>query len=210
MDVIDMTKVIKRNYRYNEQFVKNVDDLLEPNGTRRYKLLINLNNSFQNKLLVIMMNPGKANTNISDRTVNFIINHIYSNNNQFRINKIIITNLYVYYEQKSQKLLELIEHHGKSFIEGTENASKFNNNKIIKNEIKKANYIIIAWGKPNCKTKEYNRRVYEILKFLNNITVYHFNGLVNDKYPRHPRSLPNNATLKSLDCKSMLKKFKCS
>ncbi|WP_413518354.1 DUF1643 domain-containing protein [Carnobacterium maltaromaticum] len=126
--------------------------------TVRYQLEVKLNSDeTKNELLVIMMNPSRATTKISDRTVNKVIKIACEEGYK----KLIVLNSLPFYETKSQKLNKII----KSVEKSVRDEVLENNFKEIKNRVFNLNgYILLATGNPKIKiTKIWMNKVYELL-----------------------------------------------
>lgn len=179
---------------YDKAFFKRVVDIKEDKTTeipRRYSIEIELNRSGNSKadenIVIIMMNPSKANKNLSDDTVNRVIKEIHTQRKRVKI--ITILNLFVVFEKDSTKLKDYICDTGYEFTAGIDDSNLYNNDDIIEQRCKNANEVIIAWG--DGKQKWYRRRENEVLSILKdiNIDILCCNSLSMLGYPRHPLRL---------------------
>ena len=186
-----MERARKRIFYYKDEYVKNVKLVYHDGATnRRYRLDIELKNGDNEKAVHIMMiNPSKANKENSDNTINRIIKYVSLNNSSGilqDIGKIIITNLYVVCEIYPEKVDENISVHSLDFVKGTDTDGKYNNNAIIEMANKEAQFVITAWGKGNIF--DYDNRIQEVLRLIQNKELYHMEDLTQEGYPRHPRT----------------------
>ena len=104
-----------------------------------------LDNLFEKKILFILMNPSKADNNISDKTINKCAHISYHDLKKLKIGYFSVVNVYPFYEAYSSKL--------QSTLVAVQSASKsFYYKEIIKNlevislEIVKADYIFLCTG----------------------------------------------------------------
>lgn len=186
-----MERVKKRIFHYKNEYVKNVKLVHHDSATnRRYRLDIELKNGDNEKAVHLMMiNPSKANEEISDNTLNRIIKYVSLNNAAGvlqDIGKIIITNLYVVCETYPEKVDEYISVQSLDFVKGIDADGKYNNDTIIEMANKEAQLIIIAWGKGYIF--DYDKRIQEIFSLMKNKEIYQMEDLTQEGYPRHPRT----------------------
>jgi|GEM_PF-1867692 len=186
-----MERVKKRIFHYKNEYVKSVKLVNHDVATnRRYRLDIELKNGDNEKAVHLMMiNPSKANEEISDNTLNRIIKYISLNNAAGvlqDIGKIIITNLYVVCETYPEKVDEYISAQSLDFVKGIDADGKYNNDLIIEMANKEAQLIIIAWGKGYIF--DYDKRIQEIFSLMKNKEIYQMEDLTQEGYPRHPRT----------------------
>lgn len=186
-----MERVKKRIFYYKDEYVKNVELVHYDSATnRRYRLDIELKNGDNEKAVHLMMiNPSKANEEISDNTLNRIIKYVSLNNVAGvlqDIGKIIITNLYVVCETYPEKVDEYITVQSLDFVKGIDADGKYNNDTIIEMANKEAQLIIIAWGKGYIF--DYDKRIQEIFSLMKNKVIYQMEDLTQEGYPRHPRT----------------------
>ena len=84
-----------------------------------------------------MMNPSKANQNCSDQTVNKVLN-FFKDNSKIPISKVIILNLFPYYENDSKKLVNRIK---------SINSNELQENiDVFTKHISESDFIVLAWG----------------------------------------------------------------
>ncbi|MGE7843522.1 DUF1643 domain-containing protein [Lysinibacillus sp. NPDC093712] len=186
-----MERVKKRIFYYKDEYVKNVELVHYDIATnRRYRLDIKLKNGDNEKAVHLMMiNPSKANEEISDNTLNRIIKYVFLNNADGvlqDIGKIIITNLYVVCETYPEKVDEYISVQSLDFVKGIDTYGKYNNNTIIEMAHKEAQFTITAWGKGYIF--DYDNRIQEIISLMKNKEIYQMEDLTQEGYPRHPRT----------------------
>lgn len=151
----------------------------------RYKLEIPLNNwENENELLVIMMNPSKANKEESDRTVNKVVQ--YASQNRYR--KLIIMNSLPFYETKSEKLNAVI----RQIVDGeAERALEHNFSEIQEAISNLTRDILLATGNPKIKTTRiWMDKIYDLLDgktgriYKKNKTGYYSHPLYNSRTER--------------------------
>lgn len=196
----NLRRFFLKNYTYNKSYVIEKDiEILEYKGTinRRLSMSIPLNRTEGEQVLFIMMNPSKADSKESDRTINKIIEYSYTN--FLNIKKIIVLNLYSVYETDSSGLNKIVSEYGLDFSIGNNINLETKNNDILELEAQKSEKIIVAWGKPkNTKAEElrnikYHEQALNTLSILQNYKekTFHFGSLINNLYPRHPLYLKN-------------------
>jgi len=186
-----MERARKRIFYYKDEYVKNVKLVYHDSATnRRYRLDIELKNGDNDKAVHLMMiNPSKANEEFSDNTLNRIIKYVSLNNSEGvlqGIGKIIITNLYVVCETYPEKVDEYISAQSLDFAKGIDADGKYNNDTIIEMANKEAQFVITAWGKGNIF--DYDNRIQEVFRLIQNKELYHMEDLTQEGYPRHPRT----------------------
>jgi hypothetical protein len=145
----------------------------------------------------VLMNPSAASDNVSDKTINFVIEYIYEN-----IPKacaVIINNLFPFCEGNSKLLYDKIN----SLNNNDYNAAMLNNISSIKTTISKASYTFLGYGQFSGKVDDqhfYDEATSELLKLIERsptCKLYVFETtqsstaiLIRETYPRHP--YPNN------------------
>ncbi len=120
-------------------------------GNYRYLLEIQKKNSEEDKTVcVIMQNPSIANTERSDKSVNFLENLIFIKNyKEFKdYNKITIVNQFAHIQTND-------------FI-GNKNVIGDKNDTYIRNALEAADTILVAWGVSN----KYTDRINAINKMI--------------------------------------------
>lgn len=116
---------------------------------KRYKLEISQNREEDFKgerCLVILKNPSKAGLICeceSDKTVNTVCQYLYDRTDIINANTVVVMNLFPVYQTDSKKLHDL----KRESLVDTENKN------YLKEEIKKADKIIVAWGAHPVKCK---------------------------------------------------------
>lgn len=163
---------------------------------RRFSLEIKFKKRQDGKrACVIMLNPSTAegmyeqdkNNAESDISVNKVINYIHYKVKD--VSDIVILNLFTKYETHPSELEKKLNSKSYEYISGIEKGCNFNNNKIIKDEIDKCDYVIVAWGE--LTNYFFRKRESEILLMLEEvenkcIKVKCIGKLSNWQYPRHP------------------------
>ena len=123
--------------------------------------------------LVILQNPSKASKDISDQTVNKVLEVLYN----FKYGKVYLTNLIPYYGTNSKEISELVKDKVEVFQR---------NDEIIKEKINTVDKIFVAWGGSNGFDLEfYNSRLASIRKLLENKDVYCYK-INRNGTPIHP------------------------
>lgn len=111
----------------------------------RYCLTVTINEQYKNVLTYIMMNPSKADMEQSDATVNKVICFAASTaNDEYKIGKVQILNLFALYEPKSRSLQKLLDQVMEYPIKYQGNYME--NRKNINDVISNSKYIVLAWG----------------------------------------------------------------
>jgi hypothetical protein len=170
-----MTKPI---YKYPD-FVSNVE--LNRTDNKRYWLKLEIDKTKNEKILIILKNPSRADKVISDKTIFNVSNYINKNRNKYdifiNVGEITIVNLMPNYLTESNQLQNLES----SVIDQK-------NNNIIAEQCSKIENVIIAWGNhPSGLFKE-----YEILKDatmntleINNNKIFYVDSLSQSGNPKH-------------------------
>lgn len=158
-------------YHYKD-YVSNIEILGDE--TCRYLLSCTLEGGDCKSALIIMQNPSKATKDISDQTINTVLEVFH----KLKYRNVYITNLVPYYGTNSQDIAELVK-------DKTEIHQK--NDSIIEEKIKEVDKIFVAWGGRNGFEKDfYNLRISTIKKLLKDKTVYCYKVNVKNKQPIHP------------------------
>lgn len=178
---------------YDRNIVKEAKVIYADEQTdRRYRLDLLLVGEIENpkSLPAILMNPSKANEEVSDPTVNRLAKYVFLNRKNYpeltRVNRIILTNLYAVYETYPVAVNNLINDKGLAFVIGIEDGARFNNNKIINEAINESDIVLIGWGKGSIGG--YRSRANCVFDFLEGKDILHVKNLTKDKYPRHARN----------------------
>lgn len=160
--------------------IKNEDE------NKRYKLEISLNRHKDFKgerCLVILKNPSKAgltDINESDKTVNTVCQYLFVRTDVINANTVIIMNLFPVYETDSKKLHD-------DFIR--EYLVDNENKNYLKEEIEKADKIIVAWGTHPAKCLDpFDEMKRFVIPLLQNKTCYqmkHPKFQINPNKPMH-------------------------
>lgn len=191
------------NYTFNyPDFIDTtlITGLIDRDNNRRFLLSIPLKKETKNSLLVILKNPSCATTRECDVTINRIINYVYKNKSNYLlkgIDKIQIVNLFACYETYSDSLKEIYDELGADCLIGNDNIStddesfiELNNDNIIKETVKNAALIILAWGdSPKGIKPLYRRRVNQIKTFIRDLGMssktYYVASISKDGNPKH-------------------------
>ncbi|MFC8150402.1 DUF1643 domain-containing protein [Bacillus paralicheniformis] len=183
-------------YRYKKDFVKEVIDCKTEKLTSlieaRYCLSLDLNNGLDSSYAVVMLNPSKANKEISDLTIDKLARFSHSMNEAGTLH---IVNLFPFYEPKSENLASIIKNL-RIADEELYNQAMDLNGQIIESFVKGAKKVILAWGDcPDSFSKllydQELKKIGELLKQLNYKETYaiktQFERLLTVKNsPRHP------------------------
>lgn len=146
---------------------KNIEIIEDENKERCYKVSFELGKQGKNILII-----GRAPRTLEEESCSDIYKRIIKfldKNMNFveGIRNLTIVNLFSVYEGIQGDIYEDFLLNGKEYIEG--NDGKLKNDEIISEEIKNADYIIIAWGEPIDGLKDiYGSRVEFILRELRN------------------------------------------
>ena len=144
----------------------------------RYSLKIPLESTGSCSVLVIMMNPAEANADISDATINRLLNYIQRSHKSY--GTVTVANLYPLYEPSSSNLKL---HKDQCDL----------NIRKIKELFSNVDSIILGWGKPKKMNQEqlhsiqYHHQALKVVNLLldNNVEASMVNGLRDDLYPKH-------------------------
>ena len=154
---------------------------IEKEDEKRYRLEIDLQAPGRQTWVVIQKNPSRANTRVSDHTINRVLN--YLERNRLRtpvlagIGRVVFLNLIPWYETYSDRL-----------VRKENTLSDPENLQAIKASLKGGNPCIIAWGNPPAGlSKPYEALSDQVLKLLENFgnPTYHVGPLTRLGYPRH-------------------------
>lgn len=151
--------------KYPKTIKKNEITILEDDkGERCYKISFNLEKEGSN-LLVVSRAPKGAEENSCNSLYKRIIKYLDGNKEEFNgIKTLTIVNLFAMYEYEKGDLYEECLLKGTEYVEGNENNY---NDKVIAEEIEKADYIIAAWGEPLEGLEQiYVNRVELVLKSI--------------------------------------------
>ncbi|GIN68462.1 DUF1643 domain-containing protein [Bacillus glycinifermentans] len=183
-------------YKYNPEFVKEVveckTEKLTDSIEARYCLSIKLNNTLDSSYVFIMLNPSKADKEISDLTIGKLCKFSHTLN---EVGTIHVVNLYPFYETDSKLLSSLIynlqNENNDLFVKASET-----NLQIIRSLAKNSKKVILAWGE---YPKQFNKQVYRkqceeciaLLQEIKQDQIYaiktqHENLLTLTHFPRHP------------------------
>lgn len=161
-------------YTYPKETYVKIDR--DTNSNKRYRLTLDRSMTAKRRVLMIFMNPSKADTIISDRTINNAYKYfIESGNTEFEeYDGIEVLNLIPYYETISSKLREIpiliCEH----------------NNMCLARSCIEDRIIILAYGNaPTGLTASYRDQIAFLLSELEGRTVYHVDDLLKNGNPRH-------------------------
>jgi len=158
-------------YRYKDY----VSDI-KINGNEQFRFLLEfdlLNCDKGKSALVIMQNPSKATLDISDQTINRVLDLMH----KFKYYKVYIVNLIPIYGTDSGSISDFAENERDIYS---------NNDKIIVDKINEVSKIFVAWGGRNKFSKTfYNQRVSSVYNLLNGKEVFCYNTN-SDNTPLHP------------------------
>ena len=143
----------------------------------RYRLDVSTRVTGRKSLLVVQLNPSKANSQRSDPTVGKVVRWTQTQKDNFA--RVVFVNLFAKRATDPAKLSgcdyrELI---------GSGNDS------VTRYAVNEADRIIVAWGRiPRSLRCNYLRRRNEIREFIGARPVYTVGALVGDEFPRHGRA----------------------
>lgn len=178
-------------------------DLKLTNKKTNYRIKLTVKSIYKNSInnvLVLMMNPSKANSNMSDKTTNKLISTL--NNNFFYFKNLISVNVMPLVQPDSDELNNINEKLlsiNVKYIKG------------IMKTIKNNTIILIATGdlisKPTIRAaciNSYNNIMNYIYNEQDNFNIYRFENLSNHFFGHHPGSIELGYKLKKT------KIYKCS
>lgn len=173
-------------------YVLNVEVEIDEIINARYVLVADLNQNNTSSCAIIMKNPSKANKEISDKTVNNVLEVAYNHG----FSKVYILNLYSYYSPKVKDIKDLI------LANTSEHLNR--NNKVIADTMIHVNEVIVAWGTIQGSAelmKNYNNRIKTIYNFIKNKKILVLDeDFTHSRFPKHPQTLAlnsSNITLKN-------------
>ncbi|WP_430733433.1 DUF1643 domain-containing protein [Ectothiorhodospira lacustris] len=182
---------------------------------RRLRLTIDLNRPSGSQVLFVMMNPSKATSQISDKTVNGVIKYTYEKCLDLStVSRIVVLNLYTVYETASSGLANLTEQYGYDCVVGNDSQCEITNDELITLESGRSEILIAAWGRPSASTtilreSGYFRRVREVLELIADHRPYHMDTYLREGlYPKHPRGIDYSWVLSRLDTAKLLRAFR--
>ena len=148
----------------------------------RLKLVVNFNRG-GDRLVVILKNPSKATKNCSDHTINNVLNFVYAK--LPNIGCVIIYNLFIPYQTNSKQLIGIANKVG--YVNLTGGALV---NRLLLCDLKKSSISIVAWGAhPNYLSKEYRKRILEVIDIINisghDKKVHYVEKISKKGYPLH-------------------------
>lgn len=148
---------------------------LDKNKDCRFLIVYNLDGGNKSeKALIIMKNPSKANFDISDQTINNVLEYMH----EFRYSKVYIMNLIPIYGTNSKDVKD-------DLFQKTDILKK--NDSLICEISRKVSKIFVAWGGKSSFNKEYyNSRIISVKKCLKDKTLYCYSINKVDKQPTHP------------------------
>lgn len=197
-------------------YVVGVEILGSPHGMhRRSRMIVHLMprpdwNESPRRIVFVMMNPSKATTEVSDKSVNAVIRYVYEMNRVLRdIDTVVILNLYTVYETASGNLGNIVEAHGFDFATGNDALARPKNDEILSTEAARAERVVAAWGRPNAtnaalQSCRYAQRALEVLRILRPYPIYHMDQLRDEVYPKHPRGIHYDWVLTRLDVDALI------
>ena len=148
---------------------------------KRYSVGIDLDSGGSRTLVVIQKNPSRANAEVSDHTINRVLNYLHRNQEKYAclqgIQKVVFLNLIPWYQTYSDRL-----------VENQKELSDPRNFGTIEAFLRTSDPCIIAWGNPpKALRKPYDSLVEKVLALLGKFgnTTYHVGGLTRLGYPRH-------------------------
>ena len=165
-------------YRYPE--FADVKSIHQKKG-RRYSMEIEYSAGGSKTLVVIQKNPSRANADVSDHTINRVLNYLYRNRGKYsclkEIRKVVFLNLIPWYETYSDRLVRMQKE-----LDDPENLQ------TIEAWLSTGNPCIIAWGNaPKGLGDPYGMLAEQVLTLLGKYgnKVCHVGGLTRLGYPRH-------------------------
>jgi hypothetical protein len=182
---------------------------------RRSRLTIDLDRPNGSQALFVMMNPSKATSEISDKTVNGIIKYTYEKCSALSsVSRIVVLNLYTVYETASGELANLIAQYGYDCAVGNDGQCEITNDDVISLEAGRSEIVVTAWGKPSVSDKVlrecgYFRRIVEVLELIEGYRPHHMDTYLRENlYPKHPRGIDYSWVLNRLNVAELLQIFR--
>lgn len=173
--------MVEQIHKYDENRVyKNkITFIGDIEKNERYLLTIPLKNTGNKTVLVIMKNPSKANSEISDRTINNVLK--FCSRKGYR--EVNIMNLFSYYSTDPLGITNLIYEGKYAKAVGEEN------NKILEITLKNIDEVIVAWGGNSInRANHYNKRIKDVLNIIKNKNLFYVENISKDGlYPKHPQ-----------------------
>lgn len=205
---------------YDRNVIENINCIKKSVSTTnpvhiRESLDIKLRVNGTNRLLVIMMNPSKADDKVSDRTINSVVKFMSSGGCEVKNRNIDITdlkyisvvNLFPICCSKSSELNSYIDKISRSTNENLKiDEIIVSNRKVINEMISASDYVVLSWGDcpSNFHETSFHREVINVMDLLkdykkSNVYIFHIrnnrakargvsseNVLSNRKNPIHP------------------------
>lgn len=148
---------------------------------KRYSLEVSLEAQGKGSLVVIQKNPSRANDQVSDHTINRVLNYVQGNRNRYsaleEVGCVVFLNLIPWYETYSRKL-----------VRKQDRLADPVNMETISQYLANSGPCIIAWGNPPAGLQdpyiELCTEVMIILKKYGN-PVFHVGALTRLNQPRH-------------------------
>ena len=148
---------------------------------KRFSMEIELDTSGNRTWVVIQKNPSRADSVVSDHTINRVLNYLFRNREKYSclqgIGRVVFLNLIPLYETYSDRLAKKEE-----VLDDPENL------KTIEAYLSTGSPCIIAWGNPpKGLSKPYevlSEKVQTLFRRYGN-SVYHVGSLTRLGYPRH-------------------------
>lgn len=161
-------------FRYPKETYVRIE--CDRNTNKRFRLTLDNRIKVTRRILMIFMNPSKADAIVSDRTINNAYKYFAeSDNKEFKdYNGIEVLNLIPVYETESSKLHEI------------DNLICEINNQFLTDSVLEDRIIILAYGNaPTRLKKTYIEQTRFLLSLLEGRTVYHIDELLITGNPRH-------------------------
>ncbi|MEK4434579.1 DUF1643 domain-containing protein [Paenibacillus sp. FSL K6-2862] len=180
-----------------------IDKTIESTLFTREYLEIPILNGGSKRICFCLMNPSKADTECSDKTVNIVINFVNEKRKEEAfedIGTIVIVNLFPFYETVSSFLGAIINYFGEDQDKDLEVMLE-KNQQVILERLSSSDWIVLGWGDcpDNFKKVIYDSEIKEVLKEASKMkNVYIFEdennkGITIKKQPRHPNRLQLNS-----------------
>jgi len=168
-NMYDATKV--------DQHMIDIDeDTFMENIKVRYSLTIPFLNRREGLSVgIILMNPSKADTNISDGTVNKLINFFYDYQiDNLLIKDITICNvLPVYASNTKSAITKIRDLYAANVLDRVQKVNEDKVSEVMKNK----NLMVLGWGKPEVKTIPNLYYYKEVLRIVNLLSKTHEDSL---------------------------------
>ncbi|MFS1518614.1 DUF1643 domain-containing protein [Bacillus sp. SCS-151] len=121
-------------------------NLLTSEISSRRCLTVPLNNKLNKTAVFIMMNPSKANSYESDKTINKCASICYHDLSHLKIGRFKVVNVYPFYQSNANQLVATISN-VKNISRALYYEEILNNVSVVQDVVKTSDYVIMATGR---------------------------------------------------------------